>query len=121
MRRRTAIFLIGSMLLMMTACSQNSAGPINDKNTTDVIEETAPEETEEPEEAPEEAEETEEVSEETEEPEEAPEKKPKYDKNKIREMYNKGKRPRQIAEELGYPLGTVAYHVHKIEKELGIA
>ena len=57
----------------------------------------------------------------SEEPEEQPEKKPKYDKGKIREMYNKGKRPRQIAEELGYPLGTVAYHVHKIEKELGIA
>ena len=64
MRRRTAIFLIASMLLMMTACSQNSAGPINDKNTTDVIEETAPEETEEEKKAREEAEKAEKEAEE---------------------------------------------------------
>ena len=61
-----------------------------------------------------------ELSKEMKEPDKNADKLTELDKE-IREMYDKGKRPRQIAEELGYPLGTVAYHVHKIEKELGIA
>lgn len=45
------------------------------------------------------------------------EKREKYDKDKIRELFLAGKKPKEIAAELGYPGNTVAYYCHKVERE----